>query len=304
MLPLPCNLISPMSFSPTLCPNPNCPQHSTSPPRFIKKAFYRVKRLNQYFRRFQCKKCHRTFSSRTFKIDYRHKKMDLNSQLAQLLSRGHTLRDSAKTLGLTYRNTYLKSLWLAEQSKLKNQVYTYKAQIIQFDEMETIHHTKCKPLSISLMVNENYELLEAQVAEIPAKGRLAQFSVKKYGKRQDHSPEAMRACFESAKKKLEIEPIKLMSDAKPSYKKYVEKYFKESLYETHSRSSKDRHRDRLHEKLERRDFDPMFAVNQKCAKLRSCIRRLTRRSWCTTKKVANLQGHLEIFMAAQRGLWV
>jgi hypothetical protein len=193
---------------------------------------------------------------------------------------------------------------VAEQSKLKNQVHSYKAQILQFDEMETIHHTKCKPLSISLMVNENYELLEAQVAEIPAKGRLAQLSVKKYGKRQDLSQEAMKVCFESAKKKLENSPIKLMSDAKPSYRKFVKRYFKESLYETHSRASKDRHRDRLHEKVERRVFDPMFAVNQKCAKLRSCIRRLTRRSWCTTKKVTNLQGHLEIFMAEQRGLWV
>lgn len=153
------------------------------------------------------------------------------------------------------------------------------------------------------MVSEKYELLEAQVAEIPAKGRLAKFSVKKYGKRLDRSEEALKIGFERAQKKLELAPLKLMSDAKPSYRKLVNQYFGQSIYEVHSRSQKDRHRDRLHEKLERRVFDPMFAVNQKCAKLRSSIRRLTRRSWCTTKKVANLQGHLEIFMAEQRGFW-
>jgi transposase-like protein len=292
-----------MSFSPTHCPNPQCPQHLKRQSGFIKKDFYRVKRLNQYFRRFQCTQCRRTFSSRTFKPDYRQKKMDLNSKLAQLLARGHSLRDSAKTLGLTYRNTYLKFLWLSEQSRLKNTLHHYKAQVIQFDEMESIHHTKCKPLSISLMVSEKYELLEAQVAEIPAKGRLAKFSVKKYGKRLDHSQEALKIGFERAQKKLELAPLKLMSDAKPSYRKLVNQYFGQSIYEVHSRSQKDRHRDRLHEKLERRVFDPMFAVNQKCAKLRSSIRRLTRRSWCTTKKVENLQGHLEIFMAKQRGFW-
>ena len=229
--------------------------------------------------------------------------MDLNSKLADLLSRGSSIRDSARILGLTYRNAYLKFLWLAEQSRLKNSVIKYNAKVVQFDEMETIHHTKCKPLTIALMVSENYELLEAQVAEIPAKGRLSQFSVKKYGKRLDKSHEALSLCFGHLAQKLESSPIKMMSDAKPGYRKFVRKYFENTLYETHSRANKDRHRDRLHEKAERRVFDPMFAVNQKCAKLRASVRRLTRRSWCTTKKVENLQGHLEIFMAHQRGLW-
>jgi len=230
--------------------------------------------------------------------------MDLNSKLADLLARGHSLRDCARTLGMTYRNTYLKFLWLAEQSRIKNSVVRYSAQVIQFDELETIHHTKCKPLSISLMVSENYELLEAKVAEIPAKGRLAEFSRKKYGPRQDQSRAAMTECFESLKSKLINHPIKMMSDAKPSYGFFVKKYFRGCMHEVHNRCEKERHRDRLHEKLEKKQFDPMFAVNQKCAKLRASVRRLTRRSWCTTKKVENLQGHLEIFMAQSRGLWI
>jgi IS1 family transposase len=230
--------------------------------------------------------------------------MDLNSELANLLARGHSLRDCARTLGMTYRNTYRKFLWLAEQSRIKNSVVKYQARVVQFDELETIHHTKCKPLSISLMVSETYELLEAKVAEIPAKGKLAEFSRRKYGPRSDQSKQAMTECFENLKSKLVTPPIKLMSDAKPSYGAFVDQYFAQSIHEVHNRSQKERHRDRLHEKLEKKQFDPMFAVNQKCAKLRSSIRRLTRRSWCTTKKVENLQGHLEIFMAQSRGLWI
>ena len=293
-----------MSFSPKTCPHLNCPNHQNAGGLFIKKSYYRVKRLAQYFRRFQCKSCGKTFSSRTFKADFNHKKMDLNSKLANLLSRGHSLRDCARTLGMTYRNTYLKFLWLAEQSRIKNSVVRYQAQVVQFDELETIHHTKCKPLSISLMVSETYELLEAKVAEIPAKGKLAEFSRRKYGPRSDQSKQAMAECFENLKSKLVAQPIKLMSDAKPSYGSLVDQYFTQCIHEVHNRSQKERHRDRLHEKLEKKQFDPMFAVNQKCAKLRASIRRLTRRSWCTTKKVENLQGHLEIFMAQSRGLWI
>ncbi|MBK7963583.1 MAG: hypothetical protein IPK04_21735 [Bdellovibrionales bacterium] len=77
--------------------------------------------------------------------------------------------------------------------------------------------------------------------------------------------------------------------------------FPHSIYEVHNRADKERHRDRLHEKLHKKRFDPLFAVNQRCAKLRSDIRRLTRRSWCTTKKPENLQGQLDLYIVNQFG---
>ncbi len=52
--------------------------------------------------------------------------------------------------------------------------------------METLEHTKCKPLSISLFVTEHYEILAAKVAQMPYKGKLAAISRKKYGIRADH----------------------------------------------------------------------------------------------------------------------
>lgn len=225
--------------------------------------------------------------------------MDLNYPLQKLLTEGNSIRACARILGLTYKNTYHKFLWLIKQASQKKQSIIYDAKNLYFDEMETIHHTKCKPLSIGIMVNESYEILDLQVAEMPAKGRLASFSVLKYGVRKDEREQVMQMMFKNLKKSLNKSPEKILSDAKPSYRKFVENYFPDSIYETHNRAAKERLRNRIHEKLQKKKYDPMFALNQRCAKLRSDIRRLTRRSWCTTKSPENLQGHLDLYIVNQ-----
>lgn len=288
-----------MAFKPQYCTNPDCLRYSQPGGHFVKKGHYKIKRLNQLIRRFQCLACKKTLSSRSFKADYYHKKMDLNKSLQKLLTEGNSIRGCGRILGLTYKNTYNKFLWLIRQAQQKKSVLRPEAKVLFFDEMETIHHTKCKPLSIAIMVNENYEILDLQVAEMPAKGRLSRFSVKKYGLRQDQREQVMEKMFERLRKNLRLAPMMILSDAKPSYRKFVEKYFPEAQYEVHSRLAKERLRDRLHEKLHKKRFDPMFALNQRCAKLRSDIRRLTRRSWCTTKSPVNLQGHLDLYIVSQ-----
>jgi hypothetical protein len=225
--------------------------------------------------------------------------MDLNLPLQRLLVEGTSLRACSRLLGMTYKNTFQKFLWLTEQAKLQKSKLQFEAEVLSFDEMETIHHTKCKPLSIAIAVNEKYQILDLQVAEMPAKGLLAEFSVKKYGPRRDDRDQVMGCMLSSLKEKLLSPPIKVQSDQKSSYRKHVLMNFPESVYETHNRSEKERHRARLHEKIQKKQFDPMFALNQRCAKLRSDIKRLTRRSWCTTKRPENLQGHLDLYIVSQ-----
>jgi transposase-like protein len=288
-----------MSYAPNKCPNQNCPKHTQAGGLFIKKGYFRIKRINQKIRKFQCKNCLKIFSSRTFKPDYRHKKMDLNHKLAKLLAEGNSLRSASRILKMTYFNTYKKFLWLKTIVDLQKNKMQFKASELQFDEMETIHHTKCKPLSIALVVNEIGELIEAKVAEMPAKGRLAGFSVNKYGPRKDDRLAVLNQVFLAVKSKLLELPQVIKSDANPSYKKIVKEYFSGVRYEQINRSDKIRHQDRLHERLSKKRFDPLFNVNHKCALLRSQIKRLTRRSWCTTKKPENLQLHLDLFIVAQ-----
>lgn len=288
-----------MSFSPRLCPNPDCSHHKFAGARFSKKGFFLIRRLNQKVRRFQCSTCKKIFSSRTFKADYRHKKMDLNFKLAKLLVEGNSLRSCSRILNLSYSNTYNKFLWLKNIVELNKSKLKFKASEIQFDELETIHHTKCKPLSIALVVTENYELLSAQVAEMPSKGRIATFSRLRYGPRKDERTEKIKTAFLEAKLRLQEPPQIIRSDKKPGYEKIVKEEFLDVPYEQHNRAEKERLQSRLHEMKNKKRFDPLFAVNQKCALLRSHIKRLTRRSWCTTKKVENLQLHLDLFVVMQ-----
>lgn len=237
---------------------------------------------------------------RSFKLDYRHKKMDLNPQLAKLLSEGNSLRGCSRILGLTYYNTYKKFLWFKKLVEKEKNKLSFKAKVIEFDELESIHHTKCKPLSIVLMVNEKNQLLAAQVAEIPAKGKLAEFSRLKYGLRENQRKQKLTQAFTDIKNSLQAPPVLIKSDASSIYKTQVECSFGGVRYEQYSRrADKNKLQERLHEKLQKKKFDPLFAINHKCAVLRDRINRLTRRSWCTTKKVENLQLHLDIFILSQ-----
>lgn len=289
-----------MSFAPKICPHKNCPSQPNGRSFFRKKGFFKIKRLNQYIRKFQCKSCQKYCSSRTFKLDYKHKKMDLNYQLAQLLIEGNSLRSCSRILGLTYKNTYNKFLWLRKVTEVHKSKLKFYAQKIQFDELETIHHTKCKPLSIALVVSENHQLLAAQVAEMPAKGRLAEFSRRKYGPRKDERIIKIKEALQFAKQRTSGNINIIESDSKPGYSNLVKEVFGEVLkYEQYLSKDKRKMQDRLHELKQKKRFDPLFAVNHQCARLRSQIKRLTRRSWCTTKKPENLQLHLDLFIHMQ-----
>ena len=216
-----------------------------------------------------------------------------------LLCSGVSLRSSAAFLGMTKNNTYKKFLFLGKlSSEIKLQML-FEAKELFFDNLETFEHTKCKPLSVSLMVNDKYEILDAQVAKMPAKGALARISLKKYGPRPDERHDAMEKMFENVIASLQNIPELIKSDGDQSYPKFVRKYFPGVDYEQHSRAEKERHRESLHETQTKRRRDPMFVINQRCALLRYCIRRLVRRTWCTTKKPENLQLHLDLLVVGQ-----
>jgi hypothetical protein len=47
--------------------------------------------------------------------------------------------------------------------------------------------------------------------------------------------------------------------------------------------------------LKRGGFDPLFTLNHTCAMVRDNLKRLARRTWCTTKKPERLQGQLTLY---------
>lgn len=217
-----------------------------------------------------------------------------------MLVEGNSLRGIGRTLGLTYNNTYKKFLWFKKLVAAEKLKLRHHAEELQFDELESIHHTKCKPLSLILVANEKYQLLAAKVAEVPAKGRLAEFSRRKYGLRKNERTQKLHEAFTEVLEGLVAPPLRIKSDAHPVYRKIVEEHFSNCVYEQHIRKpDKRKLQERLHEKLHKKQFDPIFLINHTCARLRDRTRRLARRNWCTTKKVENLQLHLDIYVMMQ-----
>lgn len=61
-----------------------------------------------------------------------------------------------------------------------------------FDEMESFEHTKMKPLSIALAVEDSSRLiLDFRVSSMKAKGHLAERARKKYGPRKDERKKSL-----------------------------------------------------------------------------------------------------------------
>ncbi len=272
-----------------------CPHCQSS--KIIRKNFYFIKHSRSRVRRYFCQSCFKSFSSRTLSSTYYQKKPFLNQLIFEKLSSGNTQRRTARLLRCSKNTIARKLIWLAQylnKEDFLNKDYLH----IQIDELETIEHTKLKPLTIPLCVSHNYKILGFTVGKIRAKGHLAEIALKKYGHREDQRAVVLNELFENLKTHNKIEPLTITTDAHPLYPAMVRKYFPSSQHiVVNSRDHLKKKRELIHTAERKKIFDPMFALNQRCAMLRSDIRRLTRRSWCTTKKIENLKFHLNLYQA-------
>ena len=224
---------------------------------------------------------------------YRQKKPFLNLLILSLLMSGNTQRRSAKLLKCSKNAIAKKLIWLAT-----NQLTASKlgGEHWQFDEMETIEHTKLKPLTIPICVNEKYEILGINVGKIRAKGHLSVISQKKYGFREDQREKVISEVFEELAKNTQPPPKTITTDSHPRYSRLIQRYFPRAQHiQVNAGELIKKKKEMMYLAERKRVFDPLFIVNQRCAMLRSDIRRLTRRSWCTTKKIENLNYFLKLY---------
>src|SRR5437868_7677647 len=277
--------------------HPFCP-HCRSK-HFKKRGFFYRRITHSYHQRHHCLDCNKSFSCRTDSSTYKQKRPDVNQAIFTSLTSGVTLRRTAKNLHLSYSTVYRKFLWLSERATEFHKNQKFVCHEIQFDETESLEHTKLKPLSVAIAVSGSYQILGVKVGSIPAKGLLAEISYKKYGPRVNESTVKVRELLLELKSRLLKEPEILKSDLKPGYKPLVTEIFPGLCYEQYlSRGNKEKRRELKYTKQEKKIFDPLFALNQRCAKLRDHVKRMTRRSWCTTKRKDHLEKHLMLYIAS------
>jgi hypothetical protein len=229
------------------------------------------------------------------------KKRRLNEPLRKLFSSGMSQNRLAVVLNTTRVTVARKLKFLAgECEKLNRKLLASqpKAQCIEFDELETIEHSKCKPLSVALAVEQGTRrILGFRVSSMPAKGLLAKIARKKYGKRADDRQKGLHDLFTDINQYSAITDLHLKSDECPRYPKVVASVFgqmigKIKLYE---RFKGGRGCITGQGELKKQRFDPIFSLNHTCAMLRANVNRLFRRTWNTTKKAECLQWHLQIY---------
>lgn len=260
-----------------------------------KKNFYFIKHSRSKVRRYLCLSCHKSFSTRTLSSTYHQKKPFLNSLVFKLLASGNTQRRTAQLLGCSRSTVDRKLIWLSLHEN-GGGLSPEDCIEIQIDELETIEHTKLKPLTVPVCVSAGYKILGVSVGKIRAKGHLAEISRKKYGLRPDERLLALTELFENLSRTLPQKPQTITTDAQPMYPSLIRKYFPQAKHiVVNSSELLKKKRELIYTAERKKVFDPMFAANQRCAMLRADIRRLTRRSWCTTKKIENLRHHLNIY---------
>ena len=263
--------------------------------RTKKNGFYRQKLTRRYIQRYQCLSCKKKFGSSTHSITYKQKKPFINHRIFTDLCSCVSLRRIALNLSISYSTVYSRFLWLstlAEKAQTQFLNSLSQPSELYLDEMESIEHTKLKPLTIPLIVDEEQRILGVGVGEIPSKGHLAGISRKKYGPRQDDSRTKMQEIL--AKLPDRLHPQIVHSDGKTSYVELIKARWPGCEHQQHPRRA-TKVKEEPHLKHHKLRYDPMFSINQRCAKLRSDVKRLVRRSWCTTKKPINLYKHLMIY---------
>lgn len=168
-----------------------------------------------------------------------------------------------------------------------------KLSYVQFDDLETAEHSKCKPLSVSLAVDpKTRKIISFKVSKMPAKGLLAKIALRKYGYRKDERPEGWNQMMKEIIPFVNAEAI-FKSDENPHYKKPL---FKHHPHATHETTQGGRGSISGQGELKKLRFDPLFALNHTCAMLRANLNRLFRRTWCITKNVQGLIDHLSLYV--------
>jgi len=277
-----------------LCPK-NCRSHTISGHIIRYGSYYRTSDKRKVSR-YKCTQCGVYFSQATGQPEFGQKKRHLNYKILRLYVAGVSQNRMARLLNVKQRTVSIKHTFLGLKARLFNYRFRNtnlgKVSFIQFDDLETFEHTKLKPLSVTLAVEEGTRfILGFEVARMPAKGLLAKKSRKKYGFRKDERKEARERLFRRLKPIIN-EKATFTSDQNPHYPETVKKFF--PLAE-HITVKGQRGAITGQGELKKIKWDPLFSLNHTCAMLRANINRLFRKTWCTTKKLQPLIDHLEIY---------
>ncbi len=255
---------------------------------FKKMGFFIRKKDGRSIQRYLCLFCQKSFSDQTRRIDYRMHRRRFVQPLFRLLCSGVSQRRAALIFACdkdTVARWVIRYGLMAEQ-ELTSQLTATRLKCFMFDEMESFEHTKCKPLTMPIAVDpKTRHILALEVAPIAAKGPLARTAYKRYGPRTCGRKEALQNFFAKLKPQVDAH-AKIYSDQSKHYPKPIKDFFPDAIHTAY----KGRRGCVVGQgELKEGGYDPLFKLNHTYAMIRDNLKRLTRRTWCTTKKPSRLR---------------
>ena len=275
------------AFTPPHCPYPDCPPR---PFLYRRRGTYTRACDGRVVPRFECLKCQRRFSSQSFRIDYRHRRPELNIPIAEGLDSKVTMRQLARMKGCNLKTVARRiPLFgqhfreLQRQHLAENPNKLGKDAAFVFDELETFEQNRIeKPLTVPIVVDgKTGFIIHGEVGMLPARRK-----VEGALPRPNESAEMVKRCLTVVANNLapNITPH-FVSDRKSVYQKALRLTMPGSY--AHKRVPS----------TEQRDFtNPLFPINHLFAMLRDGISRLVRRNWAYSKKRERLLDHLWIYI--------
>ena len=285
------------------CPHSQCSSHSQSSPKIrsvVRNGYFFRSSDSRRIPRYFCRICNTYFSTATLSPLRYQKKRRIHFPLNRLYCSGVSQRRLAKLLRVNRKTVVRKIRLLAQIERSRQEEFLefrYKASPlaeIQFDDLETSEHTKCKPVSVTLAVDpKTRKILKFKVSSMPAKGHLAKISRRKYGPRADERPENWKLFMTELVPYVQARCI-WTSDENPHYPAHLKKQHPRA---THRRVKGGRGSISGQGELKKLRFDPLFALNHTCAMLRANMNRLFRRTWCISKTRQGLVDHLSLYVS-------
>ncbi|MBK7643415.1 MAG: hypothetical protein IPJ19_10255 [Planctomycetes bacterium] len=291
-----------MEFRPEYCPCRD-PQCAADGFQYQRRGSFTRACDGRRVQRFQCKRCHRTFSTQTFRVDYRLRRVSLDVKIFAALISKVTQRQIAKTFHCKLKTVERRIELYGKQCRAfhewcmrRRSTSTPWEGQFQLDELETFEHNRrLKPVTVPVLVHApSYSILHAEVGTLPPRKPLSRANLRKLAlldkeerERKSESRVMMTRCFEVLSSVCDpAAPVSVGTDEKHTYAVALRRIFGARLLHQKTNS-----------KVPRSYRNPLFPVNHTFAMLRDNLSRLVRRNWGASKKRGRLERHLWIYIA-------
>lgn len=274
-----------MGFVPPFCPNRQCARHEDPVPGFSRRhGFFTAACRPAPVQRFRCSTCRHTFSTQTFRQDYRDRRPDLNPVVFERLVSSTGYRQIARTLRVGVSALQRKARKLARQAGMLHQNLSARLPVgrtFVLDEEETFEHASIRTVTMPVVVEaKHWFVVVVDVGSIrrlatpgTARRRWQDADEAKHGPRPDESSQRVEAVLRALDARLGGDRLVLRSDLKSSYATLATTVFGERV--THERTSG---------RAPRTTSNPLFPINTTFAMSRDNLGRLRRKSWLVSKK--------------------